>query len=176
VHIFIVGINHQIQPVDIRSWGSGGEPQEFERQRKEHFAGFVQESITAKAIQIIAEETKHGEESITQRVCASAKCRYANIEMTPDERKARGIPPGYNENSNTPANDRERWNQEREESMATKLISEAGSAERVMVVCGRMHVQALAGRFANGGHTVETDDLQNQPWYIEDWFWHMMHL
>jgi hypothetical protein len=176
MRILILGINHQIQPADIRSWGSGGGPQKFERGQKEHFALLLQETIAENGVQIVAEESRHGQETITMRVCESANCRYANIEMSPDERSVRGIPPGYNENLDTTPSDRERWNREREEYIAEKAMSEASGAESAMVICGRNHVQVLVERFSHFGHTVETNDLQNQSWYIEDWMERMMWL
>jgi hypothetical protein len=176
VRIFIVGVRHQIQPAEIKVWSSSGRLQAFEREQKQHFASLLQDSIAANGVQIVAEETVHGEDTVTTRVCASANCRYANIEMPPDERNARGIPAGYNENPDIPSSDREQWNREGEEYMAEKTIAEAAEAESVMVVCGWSHMEALVERFENGGHTVEMTDLQNQPWYIDNWMENMRRL
>lgn len=176
MRISIVGVRHQIQPAQINAWSSSGRLQAFEREQKERFAELVQEGIAKKSVQFVAEETRHGEDTVTKRVCDSVNCRYANIEMPPEEREARGIPAGYNENPDISSSDREQWNREREEYMADKTISEAGEAESVMVVCGWSHMQEFAERFQNAGHTVEMTDLRNQPWYIDDWAEHMRRL
>lgn len=176
MRIHILGINHQVQPADIRSWGSNGLPQKFEQEQKERYAALVETLIAKTGAQIVVEETQHGLDTVTKRVCDRVKCRPANIEMPPAERTARGIPAAYNENPDTAPDDRERWNREREEYMVTKAMAEAGDAESAIVICGRMHVQALAERFSEAGHTVETTDLQDQPWYVEDWQTHMMRM
>jgi hypothetical protein len=176
VRIFILGIRHQIQPAEIGSWSTGGKLEAFERGQKETFASLLQRSIAERGVKLTAEETIHGKDTVTKRVCASVKCLYANIEMPPEERSARGIPVGYNENPVTPQTDSEQWNREREDYMATQTIVQAGEADSVMVVCGWSHTQPLAERFQNAGHTVETADLRSQPWYIDDWQTHMMRL
>ena len=176
MRIHILGINHQVQPADIRSWSSNGSLQKFEQEQKDRYAELVEKLIAKTGAQIVAEETQHGLDTVTKRVCDRVKCRPANIEMPPDERATRGIPAGYNENPDTPSLDRERWNREREEYMAAKAMTEAGEAESAIVICGRMHVQPLAEKFSKAGHGVETSDLQDQPWYVEDWQTHMMRL
>jgi hypothetical protein len=176
MRIFILGIRHQIQPAEIGSWSTGGRLEAFERGQKNNFALLLQKSIAEKSVKLTAEETTHGKDTVTKRVCASVNGLYANIEMPPAERTARGIPAGYNENSITPPSDCARWNREREEYMAAKTIAEAGDADSVMVVCGWSHTQPLADRFESMGHKVETADLRNEPWYIDDWQAHMMRL
>jgi hypothetical protein len=176
VRIHILGINHQVQPADIRSWGSNGEPQRFEQDQKERYAALVEQVVRENNVEIVAEETQHGLDTVTRRACERANCRCANIEMPPDVRTARGIPPGYNENENTAPADCVRWNRDREDYMATQAITEAGDAQSAMVICGRMHVRPLAERFSEAGHTVETSDLQDHSWYVEDWMTHMMRL
>jgi hypothetical protein len=171
--ILIVGVNHQIQPAEILSWGSNGKPQKFEKEQKEQFASLLEGKIIENDVQVVFEEAMHGQETVTQRVCESANCRRVNIEMTPEERSARAIPAGYNENPEFPATDRERSNREREDYMAAKTITEPGEAESVIVICGSRHVQPLAERFRDAGHTVECIELEDQPWYIEDWAEHM---
>ena len=173
--ILILGINHQIQAADILGFSSDGEMEKLERQQKEQFTLLLQQMITKNGVQIVGEETKHGVESIAKRVCDSEERRHTNIEMTPDERKEREIPPLYNENPETLPADRERWNREREEFMIKRTIADAAGMENVMVICGRMHMQPLATRFSELGHTVETADVQDQSWYIEDWLEHILY-
>jgi hypothetical protein len=106
MRIFIVGIRHVIQSAEILCW-SCGKPERFEQEQKAHFASLLQEAIAENAVHVVAEEARHGQETIAKRVCDATKCRYANIEIPPNERSARGILAGYNENPNTPPSDRE---------------------------------------------------------------------
>jgi hypothetical protein len=174
MRIIIVGVNHQIQPVEILSCSSNGGAEKFEKEQKDKFAELLQKKITENDVEIVGEEARHGHETVTQRVCESEGCRHTNVEMTPEERIARDIPGGYNENPGFPEADRERCNKEREDYMATKALAEANGADSMMVICGSRHLEALAQRFRAAGHTVKTVPLQDQPWYIEDWATHMM--
>ena len=98
MRILIVGVNHQIQPVEILTWSSNGGAQKFEKEQKDKFAELLQEKIIENDVEIVAEEARHGHETVTQRVCKSAQCQHTNVEVTPEERIARAIPGGYNEN------------------------------------------------------------------------------
>jgi hypothetical protein len=175
MQILIIGINHQIQPVQIKSASSDGKAEEFERDQKERFGALLRTEIQKRGVQLVAEEALHGEETVTGRVCQIEKCKYANVEMTPEERASRNIPAGYNEDiPNLSEDEKERCNREREEHVVTKTLAAAGDANSVIMVCGRFHTNRLATLFHDRGHTVQTTDLQNQPWYIEDWTMHIM--
>lgn len=176
MRILIIGVNHQIQPAEIKSWSSTGKLEAFEREQKENFGSLLQTKIADCGAQVIAEEWSHKEESVTKRVCDAVRRHYANIEMPLEERNARGIPPGYNEDASFPENERERCNREREDYMAAKAVKEAGDADSLIVICGRMHMTPLAERFKKVADTIKLVDLQDQPWYIEDWQTHMMRL
>jgi hypothetical protein len=176
MRIIIVGVNHQIQPVEILSSSSNGGAEKFEKEQKDEFADFLRKKIIENDIEFVGEEARHGHETVTERVCKSKGCEHRNVEMTPEERIARDIPGGYNENPEFRADDRERCNREREDYMATKALAEANGADNVMVICGSCHVEALAQRFQAKGHTVEIVQLQDQPWYIEDWATQIMNL
>ncbi len=174
--MLILGINHQIQWVRIWSCSSGGELERFEQGQKDKFRELLRKRIAERAVQFIAEETKHGEPSIAHELYASEGCRYANIEMHPDERAERKIPNNYEIDPNVPQEQKTQFHQQREEYMFEKAIAEAGDAESIIVICGRSHTPALASRFRDAGHRVEEADIQDEPWYIEDWMGHMMHL
>lgn len=176
MQILIVGLNHQIQAAEIKSWGSGGQPQAFEKEQKRKFASFVAEKILETGADLVAEEAKHGQENVAQGASNSVGCLYVNIEMPPEERTARCIPPGYNEASIYSPADCEQWNRQREEFMAEKALSAGTGIDRAIVLCGRMHVGPLKDLFEKAGHLVESVDLLDQPWYVEDWFGHIMRL
>jgi hypothetical protein len=109
------------------------------------------------------------------RFVALLKNRYANIDMTLDDRTARNIPINY---ENLPITESQQaiFNQKREEYMFDRTIEEARGAERAMVICGHEHTAALANRFRKAGHEVEEADIRSESWYIEDWVSYMQRL
>ena len=64
-------------------------------------------------VQFVGEETKHGDPSIVHEVCTSEKCRYANLEMHPDERAKRKIPNNYENDSHMPQEEKTQCDQQR---------------------------------------------------------------
>ncbi len=176
MHIIIIGVNHQIQPAEILSGSSNGKVQAFEREQKEAFGSFVYAKIEQRGVQFIGEEARHGQETVVERLCARDNRRYANIEMTLEERTARDIPPGYDEDQNLPEAERVRCNREREAYMVERVLEQATDVESTLVICGRNHVVPLAERFHALGHSVDTTDLQGEGWYVEDWTQRMMNL
>ena len=74
---------------------TSGTLESFERSQKEAFGLLLRSLIHERDIQFIAEEARHGQESVTHGICGLENCRYANVEMTPEERTNRNIPAGY---------------------------------------------------------------------------------
>jgi hypothetical protein len=175
MRILILGLNHQIQRRVITSWGSDGKPQAFEKDQKDRFTELLREILHKYQIEFVGEETRPGEESLTEWVCKEQNCRYANVEMTPEERTRRKILPGYNENPDFTDEEKARGNDERENYMMDEILKQAQGAQNSLVICGRMHSDLFAERFRSLGHAIEIDDLQNKNWYVEDWQHHMMH-
>jgi len=135
----------------------------------------LQTKVRERCIRFIGEEARHGEETVAQKVCELDNCHYANIDMTPAERKHRIIPPGYaDEGSNLSEAEINRCHREREEYMCTTAVAEAGGAENILIICGRVHADAMAARLGQLGHNVESMDLRDQSWYIENWAEHCM--
>jgi hypothetical protein len=176
MRILILGINHQIQPARTCSSSTSGELERFEQRQKDQFRTLLRKRIAERGVQFIGEEAKHGQESITQLLCSSDGCRYANIEIPPDDRAARNIPTNYEEHAGVPPHQKTLFHQEREEYMFKTTIAEVRDAESIIVICGRFHTPALASRFREAGHNVEEADIQSEPWYIEDWMAHMMRM
>ncbi len=98
MRVLIIGINHQIQWARIWSNSSGGELERFEKDQKDRFRELLRKRIAERGVQFIGEESKHDEPSIAEDICAWERCRYANIEMHPDERAKREIPNNYETN------------------------------------------------------------------------------
>ena len=176
MRILIVSVNHQIQPAQILGMSTDGKLEAFEREQKETFATFVQSKILERGVQFIAEEARHGQETVIQRLCSLNNWRYANVEMTPEERTDRNIPPGYHEDQSLPETEKVRCHREREEHMFERILGEVGDAESHLIICGRIHTAPLTDRFHELGHSVETTDLQDENWYIEDWHQLMINL
>lgn len=176
MRVLIVGVNHQIQSATIHSFSSDGTAQKFEQEQKELFAELTRSKIREITATFVAEEARHGEETVTQRVCMQEGCRYANVEMTPEERAARNIPAGYNEDfPDMSADEKTRFNSEREEYLAAKAMAEARGAGNILMVCGSSHSKPLAELFRQSGYSVVITSIQQENWYVEDWQHHMMH-
>jgi hypothetical protein len=99
-----------------------------------------------------------------------------NIEIHPDERSARCIPPDYERNETISPEAKADFHRQREDFMIEKTLAEADTAKSALVICGRFHSDALSRRFREAGHDVETADVQDEPWYVEDWMERMMRM
>lgn len=177
MRVLIIAVNHQIQSAGIKSMSMDGRLEAFEREQKEKFGQLLREQIHKRGIQFVGEEARHADDTVAQRVCQQEGCRRAeNIDMTPEERKARNIPPGYNEDVNLPNAEKDRCNKEREAHMVGKAQAEVGNAESIALICGRLHADAIVDQLSQAGHCVDKLDLQDQQWYIEDWQAHMLQL
>src|SRR5713101_3247577 len=97
------------------------------------------------------------------------------IEMTPQERERRGIPPAYDEDKNLSDTEKARCHQEREEHMLSTAWAQVGEAASILIICGRHHAQTLISAFRERSHDVESVDLLDQSWYVEDWQDHILH-
>lgn len=176
MRILVLGINHQIQWVRIWSSSTSGELERFEQGQKDGFRKLLRKTIAEREVEFIGEETKHGEPSIAHEVCTSEACRYANIEMHPDERAERMIPTNYEADPKVLQEQKTQFHQQREEYMFQKSIAEAGNAQSILVICGRNHTPVLARRFHEAGHQVDAADIQSESWYVEGWMEHMMRI
>jgi hypothetical protein len=169
-----MGLNHQIQ----RPFGSSDRRAgDFVLEQKHRFAEAIREAIRSNGVEFVGEEANHNhtEPSIVESVCNEEGCRYANIEMPPEERTRRRIPPGYNENDEIAADEKAGWNREREDYIVKRVLSQAGHSASALIICGSQHSEPLAQQLRSNGYTVELDDLQKRSWYIEDWQHHIMH-
>ena len=175
MRVLIISVNHQIQPAEIRGMSTDGRVEAFERDQKERFIQMLQTEIRKRGIRFIGEEARHDEATIAQRMRGFENLQYANIEMTPQERESRNIPPNYADTrSSLSEAEKARCNREREEYMCAKILAEAGGRESILVICGRTHAGAIAGKLRELGHSIETTDLRTRSWYIEDWAEHCM--
>ncbi len=151
-----------------------GKAAELEEGQKRQYEEMLDRVIKERGVQFIGEEAKHGTDSIAQQIARRQGREYANIEMEPAERQAKGIPPGYaDEDSSLPTVEIDRLHKTRERHIFDKTMKLAGGAESVLILCGRIHADALAQLFKGAGHTVDTSDVNKESWYIEDWPKHL---
>jgi len=158
------------------SASTNGSLEAFEGDQKGRFGELIRGHIRNRSVQFVGEETRYGTESIAQRVCDQEDCLHANIDMNPQERERRNIPAGYFEDPNLPEPEKKRCNEEREDHMVASVLAEDGKVESVLVICGRLHAEAIAARLVQSGHHVKMADLRDEDWYIEDWVVHMSNL
>ncbi len=125
--------------------------------------------IQVDAIRSIGPEIEQLEGEQKDRL-AQAIDRIIQREKPPAERSQKGIPPDYLDTNHpyTPKQ-RDAWNSEREQHMVQSAISSAGTSDTIIILCGRDHTDSLAKRFHDLGHVVETYDLNQENWYVEDW-------
>jgi hypothetical protein len=166
--VLVLGLNHQIQPAVIKGGSTDGSIEAFERSQKQSFGKLVQRLIRERGVQFVGEESKHGEETVTEQVC-NGICRYCVIEMPREERERRNIPFNYNENPDLSEAEKSRYHCEREIYMCDKAMLEAAGLSSILIICGRLHSDAIACELRARGHEVEVTDVQNRGWYIEDW-------
>ena len=172
MRILVVGLMHQLQ--STTPIYTEGEAAELEEGQKRQYEKMLDRVIKERGVQFIGEEAKHGTDSIAQQIARRQGREYANIEMEPAERQAKGIPPGYaDEDSSLLTDEINRRHKIREKHMLDKTIELAGGAESVLILCGRIHTDALAQLFKKAGHTVATSDVNKEGWYIEDWAKHL---
>ena len=71
--------------------------------------------IGRHSIDLIAEETRAGEETIAQRLAGTHGCEYVNINAVKQERRKLGIPADYlKPNAHYPSRQIARWQARRE--------------------------------------------------------------
>jgi hypothetical protein len=172
VTVLVVALNHQIQRAEVLS--GGDEIEKLERQQKENFATYVACIIEERNLGFVGEEAQHGVPLIAEKVATDLNCCHANVDMSPDVRQRRAIPNDYSRQDRPyTAEQRTAWHREREGYMFDQVLQNA-ACERAAVLCGREHLEALAKRFQDSGHEVETYDLNREDWYIEDWLMHVI--
>jgi hypothetical protein len=170
----VVGLNHQFQTRDVLS--GGDDIERLEREQKGNFAQYVARMIDERRVGFIGEEAQHGVPLIAEKVASDLDIHHANIEMPRTERASRRIPEDYTRRDR-PYTDEQRanWHREREQYMFDQVVQKA-ACDSVLVLCGREHTEALADRFRQSGHKIETYDLNREHWYIEDWLMHVINL
>jgi hypothetical protein len=170
--VFILGCHHALQSVEI-CW-RWLELKEFlaaiekdvevtAREQKEHFARRVRELIATEHVTFIGEEA---DRDLTMQ--ASLLCeRWHPIDMSKEERERREIPFDYIDKAEKyTAENRARWDAEREQYMFQQVQENRGNAPTILVICGSNHMNALVSLFRQVGDDVmPPEDITKAPWF-----------
>ena len=190
-NVYILGINHKLQISEVLSFGA--ELMQVEQAQKREFKELLESLVKDFQIQFLGEEmeieslwkerceflknlaTEVGKpvpglakfETVAAQIARNIGCDYAEIDMTLQERNRRGIPRNYTEEASM--EEKERWNQVREEHMIEKTLRLARKFSNILIVCGSDHVDRLGMHFQQLGHVIVTRYVRDEPWYKEDW-------
>ena len=189
MRMIIVGVNHNIQLVAI--WDLAIDQGQLEEDQKKQFRQMLETIVKEREIQFIGEEMDVAAfwethkrvmgnlgfptmqlpaqaQTIACQVANFLGCRYAEIDMPLAVRNARNIPRDYTDDSSPyPAEQKRKWNEEREQYMVEQAFNNANDAQNFLIVCGSNHAKNLSELFQQAGHEVETRYVRDERWYKE---------
>lgn len=189
MRMIIVGLNHNIQLAEI--WKLGIDQGQIEEDQKKRFRQMLEAIVKEREIQFIGEEMDVAAfwethkrvmgnlglptmqlpaqaQTIACQVANLLGCHYAEIDMTLEERNARNIPRDYtDDDSPYPAEQKRKWNEEREQYMVEQAFKNVDDAQNVLILCGSNHAENLSELFRQAGHEVETRYVRDERWYKE---------
>jgi hypothetical protein len=173
MEILILAITHDHQRVLV---GSELELPDLAR-KTDAFRSLIVKNISNFRPSLICEETSPAYLSIAQHEAFYniPRIPWRNINMSPQERLEAGIWKAYIErpfdfdfNSGTTTYHRIPEDEVREAFFKDEILNAAGEirANRVLVVCGAMHVESLASKLRVNGHEVKINDefIAEQNW------------
>ena len=164
--IVLVGCEHSLQS----RTGLGIGDAEIERGQKHHFAHMLEGLISRHSIDLIAEETRAGEETIALRLADAHACEYVNINAVKQESRKLGIPADYlTPNADYPSRQIARWQARREQFMYEKLRRHRGRMRNTLVICGWSHLDPLAGLLREEGPNLRLCDVREAKWFVNRW-------
>jgi hypothetical protein len=164
MNVYILGIDHGIQHADRLSENSHAE-----------FEKLLREIIREHDITFIGDETFPERRAIAKEVAKPLDILWEAIEMPETKRAELGI---VDEQKDRPFETiisdegvltrrykRVPSDAVREDYMVNCVITKAGAAKSILVLCGFNHGPELSARFAKLGHQVTLDSLCKRPWY-----------
>ena len=165
--ILVVGCDHGIQ--------YGEDPlcdTPAKTQQKARFAGLVDGMIKDNEIEFVGEEWGLEERSAAHVIAeSSSQVLWANINTSFAELAEMRIPNDYADGHYT-AEQKAEWNRQREQVMIRKLLEHRGTANRMVVVCGFDHMEALAESLRRICKCAKAVDYRRRDWYDENAFLH----
>ena len=158
--IYIVGCNHGIQPVDADPFD--GE-QVFAQ--RAHFRELIRRLIRENNIQFVGEEWGRDNKTVAHVLAEeNGNIPWSNINTSREELDAMKIPRNYGNEAHSP-DQIEKWHRQREAVMRKKIAEAKGDAERIVVICGFVHLQPLTELLKKTFELVEPLDYRSRDWY-----------
>jgi hypothetical protein len=143
----------------------------IETDQKERYIKLLNDHVCRPGSWFIGEEIEHGALTFA-RDFACPPNTYWNIDMPREQRLELRIPLDYANEGGNPRYTAEQiagWNQQREGFMLEQIRLHRGNTDNMLIVCGAMHAEALAGLLRADNRPVDIHDVRKEEWYIEDW-------
>jgi len=158
------GCDHYLQEYELQ--GFQDEIRKIERELKGRFHALTEEIIRTHSIKVVGEECKPGQDTVPRRLSAELGCEYAEIDMNSEDREKHGIPKNYEKLGD---DQQRRCNALREEFMVERTYSESTVETAKLIVCGALHMEALAQRFREREPQVIVRNVLNEKWWDPPW-------
>lgn len=158
--IYVVGCNHGIQPVDADPFDG-----EQVLAQRAHFRELIAELIRGNNIQFVGEEWGREDRTIAHILAEEiGNIPWSNINTSHKDLDAMKIPHNYGNEAHSPEQI-EKWHRQREGVMREKIVKTKGDAERIVVICGFLHLQPLTELLQKTFKSVEPIDYRLLDWY-----------
>jgi hypothetical protein len=156
--ILVVGLDHFLQSQPELCLTVAG--LEAERQQKQQFETLVRQLIRDNGVELVAEEGTFDAACLGCRLAQELGLQYVNITMPQADRDRLGITNDYEDDEDTKAAAVNAF-----EQYMIERVKAHGAAEVILVLCGRLHIDALRSAFENSGHAVKTYDVADYDWF-----------
>jgi len=167
--VYVIGLDH-----DIQLWPQDGKLQNVQSE----YQKIISDPHLATAA--VFEEAKVDQKTIASVFCSTHEpdvIPYFNIEMPPDMRKLRGIPPAHQYLLKMPGMKHpytdaqiEQFHSSREEYMISRVLEKLPTEQGkgALVICGAEHLARLGTAFVHVVRRVFMTDLRLYDWYSLD--------
>ena len=165
--IVILGCDHCLQLPPFTTGLCAGVEHTAKAQAQRHgFRAKIEELIATHGCGYVGEETNQGQLTPARDVTQQQGLTYHDdIDMTPAQRAAQGIPPGYNENPLYTDAQKQAWNQLREQYMFNQIQATRCTHQSLLIICGVRHMVPLYNLFSNLGQAPMTVDVTQETWF-----------
>lgn len=165
--IVILGCDHCLQePVKTTGLWAGIEQTPKARRQREGFRNLIEELIQKYHCTFIGEETRHGQRTPAVIIHEKLDLAYQNIDMTAEERIAKGIPgQGYEDDNQYSPQQKQDWHRLREQHMIEEIEAAGGDTENALIICGLLHVTPLYEHYRQDDEDVARVDVMDTPWF-----------
>jgi hypothetical protein len=146
--VFVIGVDHRIQNLEIVSKTSAGK--ESESRQRAALKARLDNLISEYRPQLIGEEEKPGAACIGKQFADAQSIRYQPLSMQTEERLKVGVQGDYRK---TPASTRAAY-EVFESYMFDQIQKNRGDATSILIICGCDHARRLADLFVNAKDEV----------------------